>query len=145
MEIIGIILSIMAIALSAYTYFNHDRKIKKQEKLLNDYQLAKVEKEKIELRRAMIDAKVLKKRDGLNGIIICNTGKSIARSVYVTIPEDELYEVLNNPCPIDLRPQQSIEITMALFNNFPDKIELKFEWKDEFKEVNIEMQPIQLL
>jgi len=145
MEIMGIFLSIVAITLSVYTYFNHDRKIKKQQKLLNDYQLAKVEKEKVELRKAMIEAKVLKKRDGLNGIVICNTGKSIARSVNVTIPEDELYEVMNNPCPIDLRPQQSIEITIALVDNFPDKIELKFEWKDEFREVNIESQVIQLL
>ena len=145
MEIIGLILSILAIALSAYTYFNHDRKIKKQQKLLNDYQLEKVEKEKIEALRAIMEVKVIKKRDGLDGIVISNKGKSIARSVNVTIPENELYEVMNNPCPIDIRPQQNIEITMILFNNFPDKIELEFEWKDEFKEVNVESQFIQLL
>ncbi len=145
MEIAGIVISILALSLSAFTYFNHDRKIKKQQKLINAYQIEKVEKEKIESLRAILEAKVLKKRDGLNGIIICNTGKSIARSVNVTIPENELYEVMNNPCPIDLRPQQSIEITIALVDNFPDKIELKFEWKDEFREVNIESQVIQLL
>lgn len=145
MEIAGIVISILALSLSAFTYFNHDRKIKKQQKLINAYQIESVEKDKIESLRAILEAKVLKKRDGLNGIVICNTGKSIARSVYVTIPEDELYEVMNNPCPIDLRPQHSIEITMALADNFPDKIELKFEWQDEFKEVNLERQFVQLL
>ena len=145
MEIAGIVISILALSFSVFTYFYHDRKIKKQQKLINAYQIEKVEKEKIESLRANIEAKVLKKRDGLNGIVICNTGKSIATSVFVTIPEDEYYEVMSNPCPIDLRPQQSIEISLALFDNFPDKIELKFEWKDELKEVNIEKHFVQLL
>lgn len=142
---IVILLSTCALALSAFTYFNHDRKIKKQQQLINDYQIEKVEKEKIESLHAVIEAKTIRKREGLNGIVIYNAGKSTAKSLVVTIPANELYEIMSNPCPIDLRPQHNIEINIMLFNNFPEKVELKFEWKDEFKDTNIERQYVQLL
>lgn len=38
MEIIGLIISIIALLLAIFTYFNHDIKIKKQSELINDYQ-----------------------------------------------------------------------------------------------------------
>lgn len=145
MEIIVIALSTCALALSVFTYFNHDRKIKKQQKLINHYQIEKVEKEKIESLHAIIEAKTIRKREGLNGIVVYNNGRSTAKSLNVTIPENELYKVTSNPNPIDLKPQHNIEINMILLNNFPDKVELKFEWEDDFKEKNIENQYIQLL
>lgn len=37
MEIVGLIISVIAILLSLFTYFKHDRKIKEQSKLLNEY------------------------------------------------------------------------------------------------------------
>ena len=41
MTIASLIISILAILFSLYTYFVHDKKIKDQTKLINDYQLQK--------------------------------------------------------------------------------------------------------
>ena len=41
MDLISLILSILALSFSVFIYFYHDRKIKKQEKLLNDYNIRK--------------------------------------------------------------------------------------------------------
>ncbi len=145
MEIAGIIISIIALILSAYTYFKHDYKIKQQEKLLNDYQIAKIETEKVESLKAIIEANTFEIKNGKNVIKVYNKGKCEARNVNVTIPENEGYEVLINPCPINIKPQNGIEILLLLFMNYPDKIKIEFEWSDDFKENNKESQDVQLI
>lgn len=44
----SLIISIIAIAGTLFTYCKHDRKIIAQEKLINDYQLEKIKKERIQ-------------------------------------------------------------------------------------------------
>ncbi|MBN2394935.1 MAG: hypothetical protein JXC36_00545 [Candidatus Atribacteria bacterium] len=146
MEILGLIISILALALTIITYILHDNRIKKQEKLLNEYQLAKIETEKIELKKALIEANVIKIKDWKNAIKVYNKGKSIARKVYVTIPSSESYNLIGgSPCPIDLKPNHSIEFILLLSTEYPDKIEVKLEWEDDFNEHNVENQELQLL
>ncbi|MBN2891094.1 MAG: hypothetical protein JXL97_04435 [Bacteroidales bacterium] len=145
MEIIGIILSILALSLSIFTYFKHDKKIKQQSRLLNEYNLEKIVKEKEEEKKAKIEAFVVKENKGTRTVKIYNKGKSLAKNVNVKIPEHDGYHVFTNPCPIDIRPQNSIEIKLgALIENHPDKIKIDFEWSDEYKEENRESQMIQI-
>jgi len=144
MNILSIILSSLALIFSAYTYFKHDKKIKHQSSLLNKYHLEKIEKEKIEEKKAIIEANVVTDSRGRNLIKVYNKGKSIAKSVNVIIPKNDGYEVINNPNPIDIKPQNEIEIIMIVFTNCPDKIEISFEWEDDFSKKNIDSQMIQL-
>ncbi len=145
MEIAGITISILALSLSIFTYFKHDKKIKQQSKLLNKYHLEKIEKEKEEEKKAIIEAFVVKGNKGTRTIKIYNKGKSIAKNVNVVIPENDGYHVFTNPCPIDIRPQNGIEIRLgALLEGHPDKIEIKFEWSDDFRKVNKGNQTIQI-
>ena len=145
MEIAGITISILALSLSIFTYFKHDKKIKQQSKLLNKYHLEKIEKEKEEETKAIIEAFVVKGNKGTRTIKIYNKGKSIAKNVNVVIPENDGYHVFTNPCPIDIRPQNGIEIRLgALLEGHPDKIEIKFEWSDDFRKVNKGNQTIQI-
>jgi Na+-translocating ferredoxin:NAD+ oxidoreductase RnfG subunit len=144
MNVLAIIISSLALIFSAFTYLKHDKKIKQQSSLLNEYHLAKIAKEKEEERRAIIEANVVSDSKGRDLIKVYNKGKSIAKSVNVTIPKNDGYDVLNNPCPIDIKPQNGIEIMLILFNSCPDKIEISFEWKDDFNEKNIDLQMIQL-
>ena len=60
MGIVGIIISILALSLSIFTYLKHDKKIKQQSKMLNKYHLEKIEKEKEEEQKARIEAFVVK-------------------------------------------------------------------------------------
>ncbi len=145
MGIVGIIISILALSLSIFTYLKHDKKIKQQSKMLNKYHLEKIEKEKEEEQKARIEAFVVKEYNVTRTIKIYNKGKSIANNVNVIIPENDGYRVFVNPCPIDIRPQNSIEISIgALIENHPDKINIEFEWSDKYNQENRGYQMIQI-
>ena len=45
METWTLIISAAALAVSLYTYFAHDRRLKQQERLINSYQLKQLQKE----------------------------------------------------------------------------------------------------
>jgi hypothetical protein len=53
---IGAILSIIAILWTVYVYYVHERKLKKQEELLNDYRLKKATQEEEDRKKAFIVA-----------------------------------------------------------------------------------------
>jgi len=144
MEIAGLIIASIALIFSIFTFFLHDRKIKKQAIRLNEYQLFKIEKESIELKSAIIEAFVISGKGGNSTIKIYNKGKCTAKDVMVTIPDNEGFIVFNNPSPMDIRPQNSIEITLGLHMGSPDKTRIEFEWKDDNKPNNKESQIIQL-
>ena len=50
------IISFSALAFSLYTYIIHDKKIKKQSSLINEFQIEKNQKEKEENKKAIIEA-----------------------------------------------------------------------------------------
>ena len=145
MELIGIVISIIALILTVFTYFKHDIKIKQQERLLNEYQLTKIETEKTDSKKAIIEANVIQIKDGKDKIKVYNKGRSTARNVIVTISDTEGLKVIHNPCPIDIRPQNGIEIIVLLFTNYPDKVKIDFEWDDDFKNKNRDSQLVQLV
>lgn len=145
MEYLGFAISILALVLSGYTYFKHDQKIKKQEKILNDYQINEIESKRIESRKAKIEATVVKNKDWQNAIKVYNKGQAIARNVNVKIENNDGFRIRKNPCPIDVKPQHSFEIILFLSTNYPEKIKLNLEWDDDLKEKNCDQQFIQLL
>lgn len=144
MEIVGIAIALLALALSLFTYFKHDLRIKKQDALLKSYQIEKIKVEKEQEQRAIIEANVVTDHKGRKIIKVYNKGKSIAKDVNVVIPQSDGFKMITNPCPIDIKPQNGIEIVLIVFNTCPDKIEIDFEWKDNFKEKNIDSQMIQI-
>ena len=145
MDHLGFIISILALVLSGYTYFKHDHKIKKQEKILNDYQINEIEAKRIESKKAKIEAQVVKNNEWNNAIKVFNKGQALARNVNVIIADQEGFKIRNSPCPIDVKPQHSFEIVLFLSTNYPEKILLELEWDDDFKEKNRDQQYIQLL
>lgn len=145
MEIAGIIISLIALFLSTFTYLKHDKKIKQQSALLNKYHIDKIEKENVEEKKAIIESNVIKSLKGNRTVKIYNRGKCIARQVNVIIPNSDGFHVFNNPCPIDIRPQNGIEIILGAFiENCPDTIDIYFEWSDDFDKNNKDKQTIQL-
>ena len=145
MDYIGIIISFLALLFSGFTYFVHDKKIKQQSRLINQYQLETILREKEERKKAIIEADVIKELKGNRKIKVYNKGKSIARNVNVIIPESEGYHVFINPSPMDLRPHGYMDITLGAFlENCPDTIEITFTWTDDFSDKNTDKQTIQL-
>ncbi len=144
MEIIGLIISVTAILFSLFTYLKHDRKINEQSKILNEYNIERINKEFIEAKKSIIEAYVINGDKGERVIKIYNKGRAIAKNVNIVMPESNGYKVYKNPCPIDIRPQNSIEIKLTRFSGGPGKIDLTFEWTDDYKENNLDKQTIQL-
>jgi len=145
MEYVGIAISILALVFSFFTYIRHDKKIKQQSKLINQYQLEAILKEKEESKKAIIDATVINEPKGNRKIKVYNKGKCIARNVKVIIPEAEGYHVFINPSPMDLRPHGFMDITLGAFlNNCPDTIEIAYNWSDDSDENNVDKQTIQI-
>lgn len=144
MQLAAILISLSAISLSLYTYFKHDRLIKNQAVLLNKYQIERIEKDKENERKAVIEANVYRLDGGKSILKVYNKGKSLAKQVNVKFPEIKGFQIMNNPCPIDIRPQIGVDITLILYTNSPDKIIIQFEWDDEFKANNSDSQTVQL-
>jgi hypothetical protein len=145
MDIAGVVISLIALFFTAFTYLKHDKKIKQQSALLNNYQLDRIEKEKKEEKKAIIEANVINGLKGNRIIKIYNRGKCLARNVNVIIPESEGFHVFNNPCPIDIRPQNGIDISLGAFiENCPSTIDISFEWSDDLDKNNKDKQTIQL-
>lgn len=73
---ISTIIAFLALLLSFITYIVHDRKLKKQESQLNDYQLRLMARNEDENKKAIIRAKVDKPAGGRRTLYICNLGKA---------------------------------------------------------------------
>ena len=144
MEIAGLIVSLIALSLAIFTYFKHDLKIKKQDTLLKSYQIEKINQEREQAKKAIIEANVIKHNKGKRIVKIYNKGKSLAKNVNVYIPKNNGYEILKNPSPIDIKSLNSAEIILIAFTNSPDKIKIEFEWSDDYMDLNKDSQTIQI-
>ena len=144
MEIFAIIISLLALVFTIVTYFCHEMKLKMQTEVLNSYQIEIYELQKKEKKQAFIETKLLKMNNGTRTIRIYNSGMSEARKVQVIIPEIDSIKILSELAPIDLKPNQSFDISIALTINYPNILELEFNWQDDFRKSNVETQAIQL-
>ena len=146
MEVLSIVIAILALGFSCYTFFAHDRRLKKQENQINEYQLRSMVQSEDDNKKAVIRAKALKYTGGKRTLYICNTGKAKARNLNVDIPnEDEIY-ASSPEFPLhyeELLSDASREVTLLLSEG-DDELTLTFEWEDEYSKTNKETQTIDL-
>lgn len=83
MEVWGLIISILALAASAFTYFKHDKKLKDQERKINEYQLKQIEKEDLDSKKAAIRGNIIKGLKGKRTLKVYNSGRAIARNIRI--------------------------------------------------------------
>jgi hypothetical protein len=145
LQIISIIVSISALALALFTYFKHDSKLKKQSALINKFQLDKFNKEKEDEKKAKVEVNIINKnRGGGKTIKVFNKGKATAKNVNVLVPNIEGIQFIQNPFPVDIKPQASFEIILFLSIEAPDTFRLEYKWQDEFSDTNTDYQILQL-
>ena len=129
-------IAVFALIFSVVTFLVHDKKIKQQEKLLNDYQLGKIEEEKENKQKAQVKANYIKGRGGNNILKVFNAGQSKAENVnFFLNPEDQDVFILNSDIfPLEfLNPQESMEINLTTHKGSPNKLKIALTWDDEFK------------
>ncbi len=145
-EISALLIAFLSLIGSLYTYYRFNKKLKKQEILINDFQIDKNKKENEELNKAEIEANSNYNGKGNNTIYIYNKGKSEARNVNVIIPDEEDIFVINKDklFPTNILPRNSVKFIIEASMNAPDKIDIILKWEDNFKKDNNKSQPIQL-
>lgn len=139
------LLSIVAILGTVFTYFKHDSKIKAQEKLINDYQLDKIEEEKIQKTQAIVRASLIKGNKGHRILRVYNKGKAAARNVRLIIKDEPDYLYATNPFPFPaLNESENVDLNIHLHMGSPDNISFEIIWDDEYKANNSHEQTVHL-
>ena len=133
MEVCGLIKSILALLASAFTYFKHDKKLKDQERKINEYQLKQIEKEDLENKKAAIRGNIVKGLHGHRTLKVYNSGRAIARNIKIEgLGVEGLFHRADKVFPYELmNPQDYTEVNIMLLNNCSPTIKLKYIWDDE--------------
>ena len=146
MELISIILAVIAFVFSFVTYLVHDRRLKKQELLLNAYQLRSLSQEEEKSKRAVIRAKAVKLVSGQRKLYIGNVGNAVARNLRVDMLDNAQVIATRPNMPMtyaEVLPNATREITLMLTSG-NDELTLSYEWEDEYSRENKESQTIDL-
>jgi hypothetical protein len=146
MEVMGLIISILTALFAAFTFIFYDRKLKDQDKKINEYQLKKLQEEETDNKKAQIRGNIIKGEKGKKTFKIYNSGKSIARNIrvegldfeggYIIGVEVFPYELLN--------PQDYTEVIVVVFGNGPNTIKMKYIWDDDYQVNNEFIQVLTL-
>lgn len=133
METWSLIIAILALLFSAFTYLKHDKKLKDQERKINDYQLKKIEKDDLESKKAAIRGNIIKSPKGHVTLKVYNSGRAAARNIRVEGLEiSGLFHNAAGLLPYKLmNPQDYTEITINPLTDSLSIIDLKYIWDDE--------------
>ncbi|MBB3186235.1 hypothetical protein [Microbacter margulisiae] len=143
METASLIVSIIAIIGSIFTYLYHDRKIKNQEKRLNDYQLKRFELDDIENNKAQIKGDIIKIGAGNRSLRIFNAGKSTAHNIRLETLSEPIGIIGLEFTPYEmLNPQEKTETSFLLTEGHAPTLKVRFIWNDNYKENNEYIQVI---
>lgn len=134
MEVLGLIISILALAASIFTYLKHDKKLKDQERIINEYHLRQIEKEDLESKQAAIRGTIVKGlKSGNRTLKVYNSGRALARNIRIEgLDVAGMFHQANTLFPYELmNPQDYTEVFILLANGYPSTIKLKYIWDDE--------------
>lgn len=140
----AILIPLAVAVFSLFIYWKHERRLKKQQEEINEYNLKEYKKEKELDKMAKIEATVHDGPNGMKKVRIQNSGRAMARNVKIKIPEDLRKHVHENPFPLDIKPQLSNDISLFIWKGIPNQVILEFEWEDEYRKDNEDSQLIQL-
>lgn len=134
----SLLLSILALIASVFTYFKHDKKLKEQERKINEYQLKQIEQENLESKKAAIRGNIVKGLKGGRTLKVYNSGRATARNIRVEgLDVNGIFYMRRDIFPYELmNPQDYTELTMHLTCGCPSTIKLKYIWDDEFGDNN---------
>lgn len=134
MDMASLIIALLALLGSIYTYFKHDKRLKKQELLLQEYQLATFKKDDEDSKKAafVVDSYYIGGTDG-GRVVFKNIGKADARNVKWHYSIDAVHGLKDGE-HIQLSPQQELSHKYVLFSgdylNKPFSITLV--WEDDY-------------
>lgn len=130
------IMSAIGILGGTYAYFRHDRKLKAQEKQLNELQIRQLKKSEEKELQANIKCRASHGNKGSETIDIVNAGPADASNIRVEIiDKDNLNGIIfhDNWGPYELiNANSSVEERITLCMGHTQYLKLKVVWDDEF-------------
>lgn len=131
MELASLILSIIALLGSLVTYIVHDRKIKKQEAKINEYQLAKIKEEEEDSKKAQVCGNILKYDKGKRVLKVYNKGKAPAKNIRIEGIDENMFFDGTELLPFGLlNPQEAFELTFNIYNINQHILKITIHWDD---------------
>lgn len=145
----GHVFSICGIIGGLFMYFRHDKRIKKQEQLLNDLQIKQYKKAEDQERQAKVECNIIQGNKGVRRIRFYNSGLSNARNVRIEIlNQDSLegVEGIGSWGPYDLLTPRngSREERFFLCEGHAEVLQLRITWDDDFENNRSILQSPQL-
>ena len=145
----GHVFSICSILGGLFMYSHHDKKIKKQEQLLNDLQIKQYKKMEEQEKQAKVECSIINSGNGSQTIYFYNSGMSDARNVRIEIiDEDKLQGVLltSNWGPYNLITSGNGKREECIFlcEDHTDILDLRIIWDDDFETNRNIIQSLQL-
>lgn len=143
MEITSLIISIVSLVLGAFTFWFYDRKTKRQDAKINEYQLKNFEEEETKKKKASVRGNVAKGlKNSARTLKIFNSGDAVAKNVRLELLScpDSVYCDLEDIFPYRLmNPQDNISIDFSVCKcegETDKKLEIKLIWDDDFQNDN---------
>ncbi|HCM29237.1 MAG TPA: hypothetical protein PLK25_06725 [Bacteroidales bacterium] len=130
------ILSIFAIVFQLYIYIIYDRKLKKQQVQINDYDLNEKKQKEIESKQANIEHTIIIGEKNNKCLIIINKGMSTARNFAVLLPDNVNVQIVYSHDIFDLPPDCYVDIPYSFTFDSDFKFLIKVKWDDDYKENN---------
>lgn len=134
---VAVIISALALALSLYTYFRFDRKIKKQEEIINAHEIAKIQEEELGKKLAQLRIERYWRDKGTLLLRIINEGPSDAYNINIQDLDEEsfLFQEIKDKFPIKTVYAGDEEVfELMVYSEMPGKTRLKVDWDDDTKQ-----------
>lgn len=130
----GHIMSVCCIMGGLFMYFIHDKKLKRQELILNDLQIKQYKKTEDEEKQAQVRCKI-QGNTGHRSIHFYNEGSSDARNVRVDILNDSLDGVIifGNLGPYELMSRNDCrKVQIVIGEEQTLLLRLRITWDDDY-------------
>lgn len=148
MAVTSLIIAILSLLFGAFTYFRHDRKLKEQQKIINEYQITKLQREIGEAKKAEIKATIINRSDSggcySGTLLIKNYGKGVATHVLFRTIQYRHSLSLPSITYSQLLPQEQQETPLTWVFGGGGSIDVLLSWNDESGERRESRQSLQL-
>ena len=134
---VATIIAIISLLFSGITFLLLDVRLKKQEKILNDYKIAEYRKAEQDNLCAHLRMDTHWRDKGTLYLIIGNDGPSDAYNVSVKNLDKEsfLFQDLESSFPIKLIDSgDSVQLELLVYSDMPEKTRVQVTWEDDSKE-----------
>ena len=130
------IIAIVSLLVSVFTFLFFDIKIKKQEKVLNDYRIKEFKDAEQKQLYAQLSMSIYWRDKDTLFLVISNDGPSDAYNISINnLDKDSfLFQNLESAFPIKLIDAgDSVQLELNVYSDMPEKTRVQITWEDDSK------------